>query len=212
MRGLKEISKKFFDFCFKIPDDILDVKPKDKTLIVGVGAGLSKKDLSCSPQTKAVVETVLAISLENRLTDIFFSGGYEYNDKFEAKEMEYYLYQIIGDLAQKFPKLLKSGAFVPLFVQIEIKSKNTLGNVQEIIKYVTAKKYEKVVVVDFYGHLKQLKSLFQRELKKQATLSCDFYFLNAMAPFGGNVQTRLNNPLIFLFWEFLTTLYYKFRG
>lgn len=203
-----KIFEKIFDYFWRIPDDHIDIKHSEKILVVGVGAGLSK-DLNCSPQTKAVVEIVLAIALENKLTDIFFSGGYEINGHYEALEMKHYFYQVFGDLAQKFPNLVKS--FTPFFITIETNSKNTKGNVQEIVNYARKKKYEKVIVIDFYGHLKQLKSLFKKELKKHPLISCSFYFINAPAPFGGNIQKRLNHPLLFFIWEALTTLYYFFE-
>jgi len=91
---------------------------------------------------------------------------------------------------------------------METKSRNSRENVKNTIDYLREKNYKSAIIVDFYGHLKQIKMLFLQELKRQNIKDIKLYFIGAEADYGENVQTRLKNPFNFLVWEILTTVYY----
>jgi len=192
-----------FDLLFKIPDDLL---PYQVEAIVGIGAGLGFvmvffppfteiPRLTLSQQSYAVVNKVK--NFYYRFGDnvaIFFSGGYRINKISEAEEMSHCFLEEVVD--------------PPPHIDMETKSRNSRENVKNTIDYLREKNYKSAIIVDFYGHLKQIKMLFLQELKRQNIKDIKLYFIGAEADYGENVQTRLKNPFNFLVWEILTTVYY----
>lgn len=209
---MKNFGKILFDLIFKIPNDRL---PEKIDAIVGIGVGLSKNKAILSPQSKAVVDKVYQIYDSHKEAKVFFSGGYKAVVKvLPGIKTSLYLYEswqmlseFVSKLLPRLPSIGVMGFIETGVVDFENKSKNSLGNVKYTIEFLK-KKYRSVVIVDFYGHLKQIKMIFQQELRQQKIDNLQLCFIGVEVPFGDNCQTRLQNPLVFLIWEILTSAYY----
>jgi len=185
-----------------IPDDRL---PKEQVdALVGIGAGLSRAyskswcSIGLSLQSEKVLSLVIKLFEENRGKEVFFSGGYNYRGNYEALIMSNKLYEYY---------LSKGNRHV--YSIIETKSRNSLGNAAETLKWMKENKHKSAIVVDFAGHLKQMRKIF---LKQAKGTGITLYFVNAHSIYGGNSQTRLNNFYLFFMWEFFTNVYYKIKG
>jgi len=186
----------------EVPDDKLPEEPVD--VIVGIGAGLSRayskswRSIGLSLQSEKVLSLVIKLFDENRGKEIFFSGGYNYRGNYEALVMSNKLYEYYLNKESR-----------RVYSIIETKSRNSLGNAKETLKWMKENNYKSAIVVDFAGHMKQMKRIFLRQAEGTGIT---LYFVNAHSVYGGNSQTRLNNFYLFFIWEFLTNVYYKIKG
>jgi len=171
-------------------------------VIIGVGAGLSRdyckawRCINLSLQSEKVLYLVIKLFENNKGKKVFFSGGYSYEGRFEARIM-------YNKFLNYFNRKIIS------YPAIETRSRNSLGNAIETLKWLERNNYKSAIIVDFSGHLKQMKQIFLKQAKDKGM---SFYFVNAHSVYGGNSQTRLNNFYSFFVWEFLTNIYYKFKG
>jgi len=191
--------RKLLEKFLEIPDDEL---PEKVDVIIGIGAGLSRayckswRCINLSLQSEKVLYLVIKLFEENRGKKVFFSGGYNYEGRYEAvlmydKFLNYFNRKIIS------------------YPTIETRSRDSLGNAIETLKWLEDNNYKSAIIVDFAGHLKQMKQIFLKQAKDKGI---SFYFVNACSVYGGNSQTRLNNFYSFFMWEFLTSIYYKLKG
>jgi hypothetical protein len=192
--------RKLLERFISVPDDKLPEGPVD--VIVGIGAGLSRayrsswRSIVLSLQSERVLDFVTELFEKKKGRDIFFSGGYSYKGYYEAVVMY-----------EKFLNSVNRKKII--YPHIETKSRNTLGNAVETIKWLKEKNYKSAIIVDFSGHLKQMKDIF---LKQNKGTRIKLYFMNAHSTYGWNSQTRLNNFYSFFVWQCLTNIYYKMIG
>jgi len=190
--------RKFLERWLVIPNDEL---PEEVDVIVGIGAGLSRayckswRSIVLSLQSEKVLSLVIKLFKENKGKKVFFSGGYNYEGRYESVLMYH-----------KFLNYFYRGS-VP-YPDMETRSRNSLGNAEETLKWMEENNYKSAIVVDFAGHMKQMKRIFLRQDRGR---DMDLYFVNAHTVYGGNSQTRLNNFYLFFAWEFLTNIYYKLK-
>jgi len=192
--------RKLLEKCLMIPDDRL---PKEQVnVLVGIGAGLSRAyckpwcSVGLSLQSEKVLFLVIKLFEKNKGKKVFFSGGYSYEGRYESVLMYH-----------KFLNYFSKERV--LYPDMETRSRNSLGNAEETLIWIKENNYKSAIVVDFSGHLKQMKRIF---LKQAKGMDVTLYFVNAYAIYGGNSQTRLNNFYLFFVWEFLTNIYYKLKG
>ena len=191
--------RKLLERFLEIPDDEL---PKKVDVIIGIGAGLSRayrkpwRCINLSLQSEKVLYLVIKLVEEKRCKKVFFSGGYHHEGRYEAEVMYHKFLNYFSRKIISYPA-------------IETRSRDSLGNAVETLKWLEEKNYRSAIVVDFSGHLKQMKQIFLKQAKgKGITL----YFVNAHSIYGGNSQARLNNFYSFFVWEFLTNIYYKVKS
>ena len=191
--------RKLLERFLEIPDDEL---PKKVDVIVGIGAGLSRAyskswhSITFSLQSERVLSLVIELFEENKGKKVFFSGGYNYQGRYESVLM---YHKFLNYFSKKRV----------LYPDMETRSRNSLGNAEQTLKWMKENNYKSAIIVDFFGHLKQMKRIF---LKQAKGMDVTLYFVNAYAIYGGNSQTRLNNFYSFFVWEFLTNIYYKLKG
>jgi len=191
--------RKLLERFLEIPDDEL---PKKVDVIVGIGAGLSRAyckswhSITFSLQSERVLSLVIELFEENKGKKVFFSGGYNYEGRYESVLM---YHKFLNYFSKKRV----------LYPDMETRSRNSLGNAEETLKWMKENNYKSAIIVDFAGRLKQMKRIF---LKQAKGMDVTLYFVNAYAIYGGNSQTRLNNFYSFFVWEFLTNIYYKLKG
>jgi uncharacterized SAM-binding protein YcdF (DUF218 family) len=191
--------RKLLEKLLMVPNDRL---PKKVDVIVGIGAGLSRaytklwSSIDLSLQSEKVLHSVINLFEKHKAKRVFFSGGYSYRGRYEAEIM--------------FRKFLDSFGEDDIFYHgMETKSRNSLGNAIETLKWMLENDCKSAIIVDFTGHLKQMRRIF---LKQSERTQMRLYFVNARAIYGGNSQTRLNNFYSFFIWEMLTNIYYKMKG
>jgi len=191
--------RKLLEKLLEIPNDKL---PKSVDVIIGIGSGLSRaycrswRSITLSLQSEKVLFSVIRLFEKNKAKRVFFSGGYSYEGYYEAEVM--------------YNKFLDSFSKKSIFYpDIETKSRNSFGNAIETLKWMQENHYMSAIIVDFAGHLKQMKQIF---LKQARETGIKLYFINAYTVYGGNSQTRLNNFYLFFVWETLTNVYYKLKG
>lgn len=191
--------RKLLERFLEIPDDEL---PKKVDVIVGIGAGLSRAyckswhSITFSLQSERVLSLVIELFEENKGKKVFFSGGYNYEGRYESVLM---YHKFLNYFSKKRV----------LYPDMETRSRNSLGKAEETLKWMKENNYKSAIIVDFAGHLKQMKRIFLKQAKE---MDVTLYFVNAYAIYGGNSQTRLNNFYSFFIWEFLTNIYYKLKG
>jgi len=191
--------RKLLERFLEIPDDEL---PKKVDVIIGIGAGLSRayhkpwRCINLSLQSEKVLYLVIKLFEDNKGKMVFFSGGYNYKGRYEAEIM---YHEFLNYFSRK----------IIFYPTIETRSRDSLGNAIETLKWLEENNYKSAIIVDFSGHLKQMKQIFLKQAKDKGI---SFYFLNAHSIYGGNSQTRLNNFYLFFVWEFLTNIYYKLKG
>ncbi len=192
--------RKLLERYLVISDDEL---PKEQVdVIVGIGAGLSRaycaswRSITLSLQSEKVLSLVIKLFEEKKGKKVFFSGGYNCEGRYEAEIMYHKFLNYFSRKSISYP-------------DIETISRNSLGNAIETLKWMQENHYMSAIIVDFAGHLKQMKQIF---LKQARETGIKLYFINAYTVYGGNAQTRLNNFYLFLVWEFLTNIHYKLKG
>ena len=191
--------RKLLERFLLIPSDKL---PKNVDVIVGIGAGLSRsycaswKSITLSLQSEKVLLSVINLFEKHKAKRIFFSGGYSYEGCYEATVMYEKFLNFFG----------RESIFCP---DIETKNRDSVGNAVETLKWMKENNCRAAIIVDFAGHLKQMKQIF---LKQSKEMGIRLYFINAYTVYGGNSQTRLNNFYSFFVWEILTSAYYKLKG
>lgn len=194
--------RKLLERFLEVPDDKLPEEPVD--VIVGIGAGLSRayckswRSINLSLQSEKVLSLVIKLFEEKKGKEVFFSGGYNYRGSYEALIMSNKLYEYCLNKGNR-----------RVYSIIETKSRNSLGNAVETLKRMKENKHKSAIVVDFAGHMKQMKRIFLRQAEGTGIT---LYFVNAYSEYGGNSQTRLNNFYLFFIWEILTNVYYRLTG
>jgi len=191
--------RKLLERFLEIPDDEL---PKKVDVIVGIGAGLSRayckswRSITLSLQSEKVLYLVIKLFEDNKGKRVFFSGGYNYEGRYEAEVM---CHKFLNYFSRK----------IISYPAIETRSRDSLGNAEETLKEMKENNYKSAIIVDFAGYLKQMKRIF---LKQAKGMDVTLYFVNAHSIYGGNSQARLNNFYSFFVWEVLTNIYYRLKG
>jgi len=195
--------RKLLEKLLEIPDDEL---PKQVDVVIGIGVGLSHvfhgschdfwTEIILSPQSKKVVSLVVKLFKEGRDKRVFFSGGYSYRSHYESFVMRREFLNVTNRETKR------------LYPAFEIESRDSLGNAVETLKWMEENSCKSAIVVDFAGHLKQMRRIF---LKQARNKGIKLYFINAYSEYGGNTRTRLNNFYLFFVWEILTNIYYKLK-
>lgn len=194
--------RKLLEKFLVIPNDELPKEPVD--VIIGIGAGLSRVSdnpcgsISLSPQSEKVLSLVLELFEKGKGKRVFFSGGYNFQGYYESLIM---CNKFVYDYLERRNK--------PIYPACETKSRNSFGNALQTLEWMEKNDCKSAIIVDFSGHLKQMKRIFLKQAKGE---EITFYFVNAYSKYGGNTQRRLNNFYLFLVWEFLTNVYYKLIG
>ena len=180
-----------------VPDDSIPKESVD--VIVGIGAGLFRayrSYIGLSLQSEKVLSLVIKLFEQKKGKKVFFSGGYNYEGRYESLTMYNQFLNYLG------------GKSI-FYLATETRSRDSLGNATETLKWMEENHCKSAIVVDFAGHLKQMKRIFLRQSKETDII---LYFVNARAIYGGNTQKRLNNFYSFFAWELLTNIYYKIIG
>ena len=191
--------RKLLESFLAISDDEL---PEKVDVIIGIGAGLSRayskswRSITLSLQSEKVLFLVIKLFKENKGKKVFFSGGYNYKGRYESELMY-----------NKFLNYFSRKRV--LYPEMETRSRNSLGNTEETLKWMKENNYKSAILIDFSGHLKQMKRIF---LKQAKGMDVTLYFVNAHSIYGGNSQARLNNFYSFFVWEVLTNIYYRLKG